>query len=228
MAEVRAAAANITLNPHLARAFRGGAPEVSVFWVDEDGLPCKCRYDFLKPRTIVNLKKFANQRQRPVDLAIHLAISEYRYDLQAKHYLDGYPHLFAAARAGRVFGDCPLPSGWERQLCEPETIVYSWVFHQMDVEPETAADTLIMAAMAATLMNVGNNSEGPEVAQDLKLAEEFAWKVVRGVERIASPPIKSLELELLVEHDEGRPFAVRAEQCRDAHKRLVASGRIER
>jgi PDDEXK-like domain of unknown function (DUF3799) len=61
---------------------------VSVFWIDEDGIPCKARHDYVKPRTLVNLKKFANIRQRPVDLAIHLAIAEYRYDLQAAHYLD--------------------------------------------------------------------------------------------------------------------------------------------
>jgi hypothetical protein len=137
MAEVRAAAANIKLNPHLARAFIGGTPELSIFWIDEDGLPCKARYDYFKPRTIVNLKKFANQRERPVDLAIHLAISEYRYDLQAKHYLDSYSYFFAAAREGRVFGECPLLRGWERQIADPEAIVYSWVFHQMDGPPVT-------------------------------------------------------------------------------------------
>jgi hypothetical protein len=148
MAEVRAAAANIKLNPHLARAFTGGAAEVSVFWVDEDGTPCKCRYDYLKPRTIVNLKKFANQRQRPVDLAIHLAIAEYRYDLQAKHYLDGYPHLYVAAREGRIFGDCPLPDGWGRQIADPEAVVYSWVFHQMDGPPVTVGRQITAASPA--------------------------------------------------------------------------------
>lgn len=137
MAEVRAAATNITLNPHLARAFTGGAAEVSVFWIDEDGIACKARHDYVKPRTLVNLKKFANIRQRPVDLAIHLAIAEYRYDLQAAHYLDSYPHLHAAARDGRVFGDCPLPAGWVKQIAAPEAIVYSWVFHQMDGPPVT-------------------------------------------------------------------------------------------
>ena len=45
LAEVRAAADNIMANPHFARAFKGGAPEISVFWVDEDGIACKCRYD---------------------------------------------------------------------------------------------------------------------------------------------------------------------------------------
>src|SRR5262245_9823365 len=72
MREVRQAAASITLNPHLSRAFQGGIPEVSVFWVDEDGIACRCRLDFLKPRTIVDIKKCANVRERPFDLAVLL------------------------------------------------------------------------------------------------------------------------------------------------------------
>jgi PDDEXK-like domain of unknown function (DUF3799)/SAP domain len=90
MREVRQAAASITLNPHLACAFQGGIPEVSVFWVDEYGIPCKCRLDWLKPRTIVDIKKCANVRERPFDIAVMLAIAEYRYDISARHYLDGY------------------------------------------------------------------------------------------------------------------------------------------
>jgi hypothetical protein len=31
----------------------------------------------------------------------------------------------------------PLPRGWERQIVDPEAIVYSWVFHQMDGPPVT-------------------------------------------------------------------------------------------
>jgi hypothetical protein len=131
MAEVQTGAASITLNPHLARAFKGGAAEVSVFWV-ADGVPLKARYDFLKPRTIIDLKKFANQRQRPVDVAVRMAIAEYRYDISARHYLDGYPHLMAHVRDGRVSGDCPLPAGWERQLAAPNDMKFTWVFHQME------------------------------------------------------------------------------------------------
>ena len=150
MADVRAAAASITLNPHLAKAFKGGAPEVSVFWIDENGLPCKARHDFVKPRTLVNLKKFANARQRPVDVAIHNAIAEYRYDLQAKHYLDSYPHLYAAAHEGRVFGECPLPKGWESQLVDPAAIVYCWIFHQMDEPPITVGRQITPQSPALT------------------------------------------------------------------------------
>ena len=103
MREVRQAAAAITLNAHLVRAFEGGVAEVSVFWV-EDGVPLKARFDYLKPRAIIDLKSFANQRERPVDVAIRAAIAEYRYDLQARHYCDGYVALCRLVRSARVFG----------------------------------------------------------------------------------------------------------------------------
>ena len=131
MREVRQDAATITVNPHLAKAFTGGVPEVSVFWV-EDGMPLKARFDYLKPKTIVDLKRFANQRERPVDLAILLAIAEYRYDVQCRHYLSAYWHLWMAAQDGAVFGDCPLPKTWPDQIAIPEDIAFTWVFQGAD------------------------------------------------------------------------------------------------
>jgi PDDEXK-like domain of unknown function (DUF3799)/SAP domain len=137
MREVRQAAASITLNPHLARAFQGGVPEVSIFWKDEYGLPCKCRIDFLKPRTIVDIKKCANVRERPFDIAVMMAIAEYRYDISARHYLDGYAFLYEFAAEGRVFGDCPLKPGWGERIMPPEEMRWTWVFHQTEGAPVT-------------------------------------------------------------------------------------------
>src|SRR5262245_22880549 len=119
MREVLQAGGSITLNPHLARAFQGGIPEVSVFWVDEQGIACKCRLDWLKPRTIVDIKKCANARERPFDVAVLLAIAEYRYDVSARHYLDGFRYLYQFAAEGRVFGDCPLTSWWTAWIAAP-------------------------------------------------------------------------------------------------------------
>jgi PDDEXK-like domain of unknown function (DUF3799)/SAP domain len=137
MREVRQAAASITLNPHLARAFQGGIPEVSVFWVDEYGIPCKCRLDFLKPRTIVDIKKCANVRERPFNTAVMMSIAEYRYDISARHYLDGYAYLYEFAAEGRVFGDCPLKPGWGERIMPPEEMRWTWVFHQTEGAPVT-------------------------------------------------------------------------------------------
>jgi len=40
------------------------------------------------------------------------AAAEYRYDISARHYLDGYAYLYQFAAEDRVFGDCPLKPGW--------------------------------------------------------------------------------------------------------------------
>jgi hypothetical protein len=74
----------------------------------------------------------ANQRGRPVDLAILLAIAEYRYDIQARHYLSVYWYLWMAAQDGAIFGDCPLPPTWPDQIAIPEDIAFTWIFHGAD------------------------------------------------------------------------------------------------
>jgi hypothetical protein len=148
MREVRQAAASITLNPHLARAFQGGIPEVSIFWVDEYSIPCKARLDWLKPRSIVDLKKCANVRERPFDVAVMLAIVEYRYDISARHYLDGYRFLYEFARDDRVFGNCPLKPGWHQRIMSPEDMRWTWVFHQTEGAPVTKGLELLPGSSA--------------------------------------------------------------------------------
>ena len=148
MREVRQAAASITLNPHLARAFQGGVPEVSVFWSDEHGIACKCRLDWLKPRTIVDIKKCANVRERPFDVAVLLAIAAYRYDVSARHYLDGFRHLYQFAAEGRIFGACPLKPGWHRRIAPPDAMCWTWVFHQTEGAPVTKGLELLPGSSA--------------------------------------------------------------------------------
>lgn len=148
MREVRQAAASISLNPHLRRAFQGGVPEVSVFWTDATGIACKCRLDWLKPRTIVDIKKCANIGERPFDVAVMLAIATYRYDVSAKHYLDGYAYLHRFAAEGRVFGNCPLKPGWGERIMPPDQMRWTWVFHQTEGAPVTKGIELLPGSSA--------------------------------------------------------------------------------
>lgn len=148
MREVREAAASITRNPHLARAFAGGVPEVSIFWRDEDGVPCKARIDMLRPRTLVDLKGCANARERPFRLAMRLAIAEYRLDISARYYLNGYAHLHRFASEGRVFGDCPLKPDWGRRILPPDEMRWTWIFHQTQGAPVTEGLELLPGSPA--------------------------------------------------------------------------------
>lgn len=87
--QIEIAAAMIERHPDLGRAFRDGAPEVSIFWTDEaTGVPCKARLDYLKPRLIVDLKTFSNPYGMSIDKAIARAMANYRYHVQAAWYLE--------------------------------------------------------------------------------------------------------------------------------------------
>lgn len=138
--QVRRTAATVAANPHLARAFSGGASEVSVFWRDTaTGAPCKARYDYMKPSAIIDLKRIANERGRPFEDACTREIGDRRYDIQAVHYLDGWAAMWTAAMEGRVSGHCALPEGWERFLAEPDDARFVWVFHQATGAPVARA-----------------------------------------------------------------------------------------
>lgn len=77
----------IVQNPNLAQAFINGWPEVSIFW-NNDGVPCKCRIDYLKLGAWVDLKSFSGkQRIMGLDKMVLKDIFNYRYDIQAAHYM---------------------------------------------------------------------------------------------------------------------------------------------
>lgn len=101
--QIELAAAMIENHGELRRAFTGGMPQVSVFWRDEEtGVPCKVRFDYLKPMAVVDLKTLANQHQLPIKLACSNAIAAYRYNIQAAFYLRGLEQAKRFAAEGRV------------------------------------------------------------------------------------------------------------------------------
>lgn len=96
MRRIEIAAAMIEQHPALHKAFSGGYPEVSIFWIDEEtGVPMKMRTDYLKVRAIVDLKTFANPFGKPFDRAVTAAMANGRHHIQAAVYQEGV----AAARA---------------------------------------------------------------------------------------------------------------------------------
>jgi hypothetical protein len=100
---IMVAAAHITKNPHLAQAFTGGFPEVSVFW-HEGEVPCKARFDYLKKRAIVDLKSFrSKERIQTLDRIVLQDLFNYRYDIQVGWYQQGHSQAGALIDAGKVF-----------------------------------------------------------------------------------------------------------------------------
>lgn len=114
---IEVAAAMIDNHPQLRRAFTGGLPQVSVFWRDSDsGVPMKCRFDYLKPLAIVDLKTYQNINRIPVRRAMAMAVANHTYYIQAALYLRGGYEARRLAAEGRVFGD--VDPGFVKALAE--------------------------------------------------------------------------------------------------------------
>ncbi len=68
----------------------GGHPEVSIFWTDgQTGVKCKARIDYLKPNHAIDSKSFSNVQARPVPEAVGTSITNYKYPIQGRMYIDG-------------------------------------------------------------------------------------------------------------------------------------------
>lgn len=106
MQRITEAALAIVHNPHLARAITGGAPEVSVFWtetINGQEVRRKARFDYLKPRAVVDLKSISPKRGASFFSDCRRAIANYRYDVQGAAYMQARQQATELAKAGQVF-----------------------------------------------------------------------------------------------------------------------------
>lgn len=99
------ASAAIIFNDSARTAFKGGIPEVSVFWKTPDGVPMKSRFDYLKPHAIVDLKTFSNTNGASVDSTVVFAVAKYLYHVQAYVYLQAATAAKLLINDGYVYGD---------------------------------------------------------------------------------------------------------------------------
>src|SRR5262245_37204140 len=132
------AAAMITKNPKLSTVFSGGMSEVSIFYlanIDDEIVKCKARIDYLKLRGIGDLKGIANPFDDEFKQACRLAITRYRYDIQAQYYLTARSLIPALVSAGAVHGD--HDPEWLRKLCAETRYGWQWIFHQTECAPIT-------------------------------------------------------------------------------------------
>lgn len=131
---IEIAAKMIESHPDLGRAFTGGMPEVSVFWIDKaTGVPCKVRCDYLKPKAIVDLKTFENVMGMPVDRAIARAMAGMKYHIQAALYLEGGDAARELISAGEVSGK--VDQGFLDALVMAEERTFLFVFQQKGIAP---------------------------------------------------------------------------------------------
>ena len=131
---VELAAAMIERHPDISRAFQGGYPEVSVFWIcAKTGVRMKARFDYLKIRAVTDLKSLANQRRLPLDRAAAIAIASYGYHMQFALYLEAAEHAKRIARAGKVVGD--VSGEWIEKWLKAPDPAFSFVMQQSGEAP---------------------------------------------------------------------------------------------
>lgn len=125
MREINTRARIVEAHPDASRAFSGGVPEVSIFWIDGDtGVPMKCRLDYLKAKAVIDQKNFANLNDAPPEIAfVNRSLIQYRYDVQAVIYLHGLKQAIAMPDSA-LRG--PVDMDWWRQVqaCEDHAFFF--------------------------------------------------------------------------------------------------------
>lgn len=125
-------------NPSAAAALSGGMPEVSIFWTADNGVKCKARLDYLRLGkrgerligVVADIKTYASWSDEAPERAVVKAISTYRLDVQAAHYLNGCAKIPEFIAAGAVFGAEKVAPEWLAVLGQitPADWQFSWIF----------------------------------------------------------------------------------------------------
>lgn len=102
---------------------------VTVIWT-EDGIRFKSRFDYLKPKAIIDLKTFANMMNKPIDSAIYSAMASRKYHVQASFYL----RAVQRAQTLPVFGKSP-DADWLKTFRETQQHDFWFVFQQKGIAP---------------------------------------------------------------------------------------------
>jgi PDDEXK-like domain of unknown function (DUF3799) len=130
LSSIEVAAAMIEKNPALSKCFKGGYPEVSVIWT-EDGVRFKARFDYLKPRAVIDLKTFANPLNKPIDSAIYSAMASGKYHIQAAFYLRAVKAAQSAARPKDFTGE----DKWLEAFTDCKEHDFFFVFQAKGIAP---------------------------------------------------------------------------------------------
>lgn len=138
--QIEIAAAMIERDPEICHAFKGGHPEVVLIWhCQRTGVPMKARVDYLKLRSIVDLKSIGNERERSLEQAIRFCIAGYHYNVQPSVYTEGVAavrRLVMEGRAAVPLHDKSLME-WVEKWAALKDAEWLWIFQQKGDAPVT-------------------------------------------------------------------------------------------
>lgn len=88
----------IRSTPDVAKLLMDGQAEVSILWTDANGIPMKCRLDYLRANGWADFKTFANANGKHLEQCIADAFIYNRYHVQAA----GYREAVEMVRTGKL------------------------------------------------------------------------------------------------------------------------------
>jgi hypothetical protein len=196
---VAVAAEMIRSNPYLGKAFSNGAPEVSVFW-EEDGVRMKCRFDYLKPHGVMDLKSIRNFMDREFKDACRRRFAEHRFDVQAAHYMTGREHVPALWNEGKVFVwlgeemesvsegsryDKLIPRNLMNEVAEATEWAFVFVFWQAEDAPITWG---LQLDPKNPIIEIGRMGKAKALENYRKFMQDFgptrAWVIAEPLEEL--------------------------------------------
>ena len=131
----------IEKDPIASKAISGGLPEVSLLYtlrLVEDGpghetykIKCKARIDYLKFKSLIDLKTFSNHMSHPIMRVINKNIVDRKYNVQACSYMQAWLHSVQNVRDNKMYGS----SGFKAYLIEAakHTKQFWFLFQQTKV-----------------------------------------------------------------------------------------------
>lgn len=94
----------LELHSQAGKFLRNGRAEVSVFWTDEHGHRYKVRFDYLRVRTVADVKTYLLPEDRAAVETFNQSRSKYAYEVAAAQYMYARKEILPdLVRRGRVY-----------------------------------------------------------------------------------------------------------------------------
>jgi hypothetical protein len=120
----------------IREALAGGLAEVSVFWIDENGIRQRARFDKLKPNVTIDLKTITDWKKSDFRKSLLRETILRGYVVQAAHYDEARRQLRIAVAEGRVWGGNKTQRKMLERIARAETWGWMWIFAKMNGAPQ--------------------------------------------------------------------------------------------
>jgi len=121
---------------NLADAMKGALTEVSIYWVDSDGIRQRARFDILKPNFTGDLKSITDWKRGDFRTTLLREIVLRGYLIQQAHYYEARQQLRIAVAEGRVFGANKTQMKKLEEIAKADAWGWLFIFAKMDGAPQ--------------------------------------------------------------------------------------------